>query len=299
MQRTNLRDKLPAIEALCAAREHGNFTRAARALGVTPQAVSRAIARLEAHVGVKLFRRNTRRVEPTPEGEHYYGVCADLLAKLEHTERALAPLDGQPRGTVRMSVPTTYGNAVLLPGLAVMHKRYPGIDFDIDIDNGNADFVRDGFDLAIRMGKLSDAPFVARSLGDFPLGLFASPDYLADAPPLREPADLARHRCAAFVMPRSGQSLPWLLSGEDPWVPARGLQIGGDPQGLVNWACGGGGVIQTYHFMADAAVDRGMLVECLPDTAGASRPFSLLYTKDATASPAVRAVIDQLVPQPR
>jgi DNA-binding transcriptional LysR family regulator len=288
--------RLADLEAFCSTVEAGSFTGAARHLAVTPQAISRAVGRLESQLGVRLFRRNTRRVEPTEAARQYH---AQVRAALGALDAADATVRGQAEGlvgTVRISVPTTYGHFRFLPSLAAFRRSCPQVGVEVEVDNRNVDFVREGFDLAIRMGELDDAGFIARRLGRFALGVFASPSYLAEHGAPGTPEDLVDHACAVFMMPRTGRPLPWSFRPEPRrWVPDAAVRIRHDPLGLISYAIGGGGLIQFYDFLVEQAVAAGQLVEVLPQWRGHARPFSLIYPQPAGQRPAVRALIDHIV----
>jgi DNA-binding transcriptional LysR family regulator len=288
---------LPNLLAFCRTLETGSFTRAAAALRVTPAAVSRAVARLEGALGTTLFRRTTRALQPTAKGRAYYERCAAALALLEDGERTLsADAEDAARGLVRLSVGTTYGLRRLLPRLGGFRDRYPEIELEIHVSNHNVDFVREGYDLAIRQGAIEDAGVIARKLGDFPLGVFASPPYLKARGAVHSIDDLANHRCIAFVLPRTGRVMPWVFA--DPNVeltPAAPLRCIEDPHGGIALALAGEGLYQTYRFLVEGELARGELVEVLASRGGRTRKFSLLYPKDAARSKAVRAVIDEIL----
>ncbi|MFT7582070.1 MAG: DNA-binding transcriptional LysR family regulator [Myxococcota bacterium] len=289
-----MRAKLRSLETFCLTVELGGFTAAAKALGITPQAASRSVSRLEVSIGAVLFRRNTRHVEPTDAGRQYYESARIALQTLADAESRIT--EDEPAGDVRISVPTTYGHHRFLPLLADFQRAFPRIHVEVEVDNRNIDFVRGGFDLAIRMGTLDDASFIARRLGDFPLGVYGSPDYLARAGTPTSPADLADHACAVFVMPRTGRSLPWTFDpGPERHVPYASVRIRHDPLGLVSYARAGGGLIQFYSFLVEAEVARGELQEVLGAYRGRARPFSLIYPRDAVGRLAVRTLVDHIV----
>lgn len=292
---STVESSLPNILSFCRAYEHGSFTRAARSLQVTPAAVSRSVARLEQALGASLFRRTTRELRPTAEGRAYYEKCSAAVALLAEAERELQAASDEGRGLVRLSVPTTYGLHRLLPRLAGFSQRHPGIELDVQVSNQSADFVREGFDLAIRMGTISDAGLVARKLGDFPIGVFASPAYLRHHGEPMAPEDLLEpeaHRPIAFLLPRTGLALPWLFASPALELPIRStLRVLDDPLGAIALARAGEGIAQTYHFLIERELAAGELVELLRDRAGRTRPFSLIYPKHRAKSRALRAVI--------
>jgi DNA-binding transcriptional LysR family regulator len=289
-----MRAKFRSLETFCLTVELGGFTAAAKVLGITPQAASRSVSRLEASIGAVLFRRNTRHVEPTDAGRQYYESARAALQTLADAESRIT--DDEPQGDVRISVPTTYGHHRFLPLLADFQRAFPRIHVEVEVDNHNIDFVRAGFDLAIRMGTLDDASFIVRRLGDFPLGVYGSPDYLARAGTPTRPADLIDHVCAVFVMPRTGRSLPWTFKpGPERHVPAATVRIRHDPLGLVSYARAGGGLIQLYDFLVESEVARGELREVMRAFRGRARPFSLIYPREAVGRLAVRTLVDHIV----
>ena len=282
---------LANLEVFCRTFELGNFTRAAVDLGLTPQAASRALGRLEAQVGATLFRRTTRKLEPTGAGRAYYARCRQALDLLATAQRELASETGGERGVVRISVGTPWAHHQLLPRLAAFARAYRNIELVVQIDNRNIDFVRDGFDLAIRLGEIRDQTLVARKLGEFALGIYASPDYLAERPAPRRAADLANHRCIGFVMPGSGRLLPWELAGDVSLTPPTALRVQGDVLGTITLARAGAGLVQTYEFAVARELERGELVEVLASERGAARRFSLLYPKGVVQPLAVKKLV--------
>jgi DNA-binding transcriptional LysR family regulator len=295
-----LSSTLPNIEAFRKTFESGSFTRAARLLGVTPQATSRSIARLEQELGVTLFRRTTRSVSPTEEARRYYARCVQALALLSMAEQELRSVKNAPEGEVRISVPTTYGHHVFLPLLGVFRERFPKIGVEVSVSNHNVNFVHEGFDLAIRMGEIRDQSLVARKLGDFPFGVYASPAYLAGHGVPSTPADLSTHSCIAFVMPSSGRVLPWSFAPSLPrFAPQGGYRASDDVLGAVTLARAGLGLVQIYDFVVRDDVTRGLLVEVLAPYRGGSRAFSLLRPKGVRPSRATRALADFVIEHAR
>jgi DNA-binding transcriptional LysR family regulator len=297
MTTSPLAGTLPNLEAFCRTYETGSFTKAARESGVTPQATSRSVARLEQALGATLFRRSTRSLSPTPAGREYYERCARALALLSDGERELSQRTGIAEGQVRISVPTTYGHYRLLPSLASFAERYPKVKVDVGVSNQNVDLVRDGFDLAIRRGTIRDKTLVARKLGDFTLGVYASSDYIARAGVPKTIDDLARHQCVTFVMPSSGRALPWTFAGERAVVPQARYRCTDDVLGVISLARAGLGLVQVFDFLVEEQLNRGTLVEVLAHARGPGRAFSLVYPKLVTKTPAVRVMIDFIAQQ--
>lgn len=291
--------QLGSIELFCKAAEVGSFTAAAEALGVTPAAVSRSIARLEQRLGVRLFVRTTRSIRLTGDGELYRAECQQALEQIAEAERAITGRQRTPTGLLRISVPTTYAHHRLLPLLPAFHRAYPGVAVELNIGNRNVDLVDDGYDLVIRLGEPQDSRLIARKLEDATLGLFASPAYLTERGTPQALADLARHDCIQFILPSTGRPLPWLLKAAGGAVAEHAFKssrrVHEDVLGVVSWARAGGGLCQIYHFIAEEAVRRGELVEVLTELSGATRPFSILYPQNRHLSARVRAFVEFVV----
>ena len=300
MARTSLTSTLPNVEAFCRTYETGSFTRAARALSVTPQAVSRSVARLEGTLGITFFRRTTRSCSPTDAAHRYYAVCTQALGLLSNAERDIASGKKAPQGHVRISVPTTFGHHRLLPWLGAFRERYPEVRVDVNVSNQNVDFVREGFDMAVRMGTLNDASLAVRKLGSFRFGVFASPSYLARHGAPKVPKDLERHTCITFLMPRTGRALPWSFNpAPRSFVPVESYRCSDDVLGVVTLARAGVGLTQIYDFLVEKDVASGALVEVLAPFRGGSRPFSLVYPRGVVMSRAARALADFVVERAR
>jgi DNA-binding transcriptional LysR family regulator len=286
---------LPNLEAFVASADALSFSAAAKHIGVTPQAVSRAVARLEATLGVTLFRRTTRSLHLTDAGAQYQRACVASLQQLQSAEETLRSTEERVAGRLRISAPTSYGHAVLPHVLATFRDKHPRVDVELSLSNRTVDFTRDGCDLAVRMGDLHDHPTLKRvPLGGFALGVFASSAYLKRNGTPMAIADIDDHSTIVFVLPRTNRPLQWVLHqhGEPTSVlPKHRVSVADDVMGLLSLAAAGLGLIQTYDMMAAPLVARGELQEVLHDARGESRPFSLVWPSDTTPHRATRAFI--------
>lgn len=290
--------RLGSIELFCLTAQHQGFTRAAKAAGLTAAAVSRSVARLEERLGVRLLMRTTRQVRLTDVGQRYYEQCRQALGQLSEAEREASGQQVKPAGLVRLSLPTSYGHHRVLPLLPAFRRRHPEIEIEVSLSNRNVDFTDEGFDLAVRGRTPPDSGLVARKLEDADLLIAASPAYLKRHRPPRTPEDLARHDCIQFVLPSSGQLVPWLLQRDGrtiEWVTGGPLRCTDDILAPITLARAGGGLVQTYRFLVEDDLRDGRLVEVLPEHAGASRPFSLIYPARRHMPLRVRVLIDYLV----
>lgn len=271
---------LGSIELFCLAAELGSFTLAANAASVTPAAVSRSVARLEARLGVRLFVRTTRQIRLTDSGRRYFEQCRDALSQLVDAEREATGQQATPAGVLRISMPTPYGHYRVLPLLPAFRERYPDVRVDTHLSNRNIDFAEEGYDLAIRGSAPADSNLIARKLEDAELVIVATPGYLKRAGMPTAVDDLHAHECIQFELPSSGRTIPWLFNdGSDEIDVATTGSYGtsGDYLAGVTLARSGAGLFQTYRFIVEQDLRAGTLVEVLPGLGGRSRPFMLLY----------------------
>lgn len=292
------RNAVRSVEIFCAVVEAGSFTAAAAQLGVTPAAVSRAIAVHEAQLGVRLFRRTTRSMQLTEEGQSFYEPCRQALTLIASAERALSHKQTVPRGKVRLSVPTTYAHHRALAVIARFLEDHPEVAVEVNVSNRNIDFVAEGYDLAIRMGDLGDSALVARKLEEAPLGVFCSPAYLSRRRAPKDPGELVQHRLIGFVRPSTGRVMAWLFRSREGAfeVPIRpSVRCSDDFLGCVTLAREGAGLVQAYRFIVAQAVARGELVEVLSAWSGRTRPFTLLQPAGREPTLAVRSLADAIV----
>ena len=290
-------DYLGDVEVFITVVEHGSFTAAAVALSTTPSVLSRAVSRLEVRLGRQLLQRTTRRVGLTEAGRIYLEQARSAFSLLDEAERDGRGQEGDLTGRVRISVPTTFGHYCLPPLLARFSQQYPRVKVELNITNRNVDLIAEGFDLAIRLGQMPDSGFVARKLQDAALLLVASPAYLQRMGMPQTLDELQQHTCLPFIMPRTGRIAPWVFRvGERDvdWLPASNIETSDDVLGVVSLAECGMGICQSYEFIVRERIQRGQLVEVLPQLRGRSRPFSLIYAPHRRQSAATRAMIDLL-----
>lgn len=290
--------QLGSIELFCLAAEAGSFSTAALEAGVTPAAVSRSISRLEERLAVRLFVRTTRSIRLTEAGRAYFEQCRQALAQLIEAEREAMGKQSQAAGTLRLSVPTTYGHHRILPLLPLFRARHPDVKVDIHLSNRNIDFVSEGYDMAIRVRALPDSGLIARHLEDAALVVVATKSYLVAKGTPVTLDDLALHDCIQFELPSSGRSIPWLFQdqGKELEILAQGgYCLSEDVLGGVTLAKNGAGLFQTYRFVVEKELQSGELVQVLTPYQGRSRPFTLLYPHNRHIPLRLRAFIDFLM----
>jgi DNA-binding transcriptional LysR family regulator len=290
--------QLSTIALFCKAAELGSFTQAAQALGITPAAVSRGVGRLEERLKCQLFRRTTRSMQLTDDGRLYFEQCKAALAQIDDAEALITGQQREPRGLLRISVPSTYAHYRLLPRLPAFREKYPQIELEINISNRNIDFVEEGYDIAIRLGEPPDSRLVARKLEDAKVGVYASPAYLKRCGRPSVLADLksAAHTTLPFLLPSTGRALPWIFLEDGQPVEMSfktSVRVSEDPLGAWTLARSGLGLVQTFEWIAQAHGKE--LTEVLEPFAGRSRPFYILYPQNRQLSARVRVLVDSLL----
>lgn len=287
-----------SIELFCLAGDLGSFTAAAVQAGITPAAVSRTIGRLEERLQVRLFSRSTRQIRLTESGRMYYLECKQALSQLLDAELGLTGAQVEPTGTLRISIPTTLGHHYILPLLPSFRTIYPRVELDIHLSNRNVDMVAEGIDMAIRARVQPDSGLVARKLFDAELVVVATPEYLRRNGRPEVPEDLARHECIQFLLPSTGQRVPWLFrnQGEDfELLTSGGFSCSDDLLGTSTLALHDAGIVQTYRFIVKKEIADFSCVELLTAHGGRSRPFSIVYPASRHLPLRLRAFIDFIV----
>lgn len=288
---------LQPLIAFAETAKHGSFAAAARTLGTVPSTLAKAVARLEMSLGVKLFHRTTRQVSLTPDGERLFQRCQRVLTELEELEADAAGTRAVPAGTLKVDVPIVYGKRVVLPALAELVRQHPDLQLDVRLSDSYADIVRDGIDLAVRVGPLADSSLVARLIDRQELVLCASPHYLQSHGVPRRLDQLQQHAAVLFRQPSSGRSRAWTFRrrGEPLDVdPVSRVRVN-DGEGMVEAVLCGLGLCQVPEVMVADLLADGRLVEVLPGLRPEPMPISVVWPSGRSLPARVRAAIDALV----
>lgn len=281
-------DNLLGITSFVRTAEAQSFTGAARALGLSPSAVGKNVAKLEAALNVRLLHRTTRRVGLTDEGALFLERCRRILDDLRDAEIVVSNASAVPSGTLRVSLPTI-GYRFLAPHLPAFHAAYPQIELDLHCNDRQVDLIEEGMDVAIRGGELADSSLVARSLGTFAFLLCASPAYLEARGTPRSVDDLVHHVAVRFRYPASGQLQPWpiALDGHPETVLACS-----NMEGVRAAAIEGLGIAYMPDFLAEDALRTGSLSRLLEADVRSRGQFSLVWPSGHLVSSRLRAFID-------
>lgn len=188
----------------------GNMSAAGREMGLSPAVVSKRISLLEDRLGARLFQRTTRQLTLTETGEGYFKRVVDIIALFEEAEDFVSRRNDSPRGLLKIAAPTTFARQHIAPHVPAFLDKYPDIELDFQLSDNFVDIIREGFDVAIRIGELEDSSLVARKIAADERVLCASPHYLKDNPAPRSLEDLERHNCLL-----AGAQDFWQLRGAD------------------------------------------------------------------------------------
>lgn len=284
-------DNLNGIVAFVRTAETLSFVEAGRKLGISASAVGKAIAKLEASLGVRLFHRTTRRVSLTHEGQHFHERCHRILEELRDAEAMLSKAAQTPRGRLRVSLPVI-GYRFLLPVLPAFSTRYPDVELDLDFNDRIVDVVEGGFDAVIRSGLLTDSSLMSRRLGPFRFVLCASPEYVARMGNPRTVAELAAHDCVRYRFPTTGRLQPWTFGDDDEPPRLRTSMTCNNMEALRGAVIAGFGIGFVPDFLVRDALACGSLVTVLDDLAIAPGQFSVLWPSSRQLSPKLRVFVD-------
>ncbi|HJS32549.1 MAG TPA: LysR family transcriptional regulator [Alphaproteobacteria bacterium] len=274
----------------------GSFSAAARALRVTPSAVSKQIARLEGRLGVRLLQRSTRQIAVTEEGRAYYQNAARILADVAETEQALASAKGEPVGTLRISTSIAFGRRQIAPILPEFMTRYPKLRIDLSCSDAIVDLVEENIDVAIRIAHLTDSSLVARKLADNRRIVCAAPDYIARRGKPERPEDLKQHNCLTLSYASSLN----IWEFEEPDGLKR-IEVSGNIESDVtemvyDLGIAGMGILRSSEFVVGADIRAGRLVPLLTEyRQPESPPMWAVYPHRRHLSARVRAFVDFLV----
>lgn len=280
--------------------EHGNFSRAAEALGLTPSAISKLISRLEDRLGVTLFLRSTRGLQLTPEGQVFFDRSHQIVAEIEQSERAVSSASSDARGTLRVNSNIPFARHYLLPIVPEFLTAYPGITLDLVQTDMPVDLIYERADIAIRTGHLSDSSLKARRLLESPRRVVGSPDYLARRGTPGHPTELASHNCLNFNIRRSLDV--WPFDGSRVGETARldqtvkgNIQVD-NGETMRRLCLAGLGLARLSDFHISPDLKTGRLVAVLEDfNPGDTEPVQALYVDHTHMANRIRVFIDFLV----
>ncbi len=275
--------------------QEGSLSAAARALGLTPSAVSRIITRTEQRLGTRLLLRTTRAITFTAEGEAYLRGARRILADMAEVEESIAD-QGVPKGRLRVSAALGHGRLAIVPLVAAFTARYPNITVDLSLGDEVVDILAGQADVAVRFGPLPDSPLTARRIGETRQVVVASPDYLQRHGTPLQPEDLAEHNCLRFNFRRAEPNWPFLRDGQTFSLQVCGNIACSSGEALAQLARVGAGIARIGEFSVAEDLQRGDLVPLLqafnPDD---REPIHAVFVGGSAMPAGVRLFVDFLV----
>lgn len=288
-------DRFATLAAFVKVAELRGFAPAARKLGLSPSAVTRLVAALEEHLGVRLLQRTTRLVTPTDEGERYLLLARRILGELEEADASLQATQAEPSGRLTVSAPLVFGRLHVGPLFSTYLSRYPAVHGELILSDRMINLVDDGVDAAIRIGHLADSSLRARRIGETRRVVVAAPDYLARTGIPRDPAEIARHRCIHFSGFRPGSEWAFEQGGATAHVAIQPSFVTNSADMAIQHALRGGGLTMVLAYQAAEAIRSGALRIVLSDHETPPLPIQIVYPTSRLLSAKVRTFIDMVV----
>lgn len=270
--------------------ETESFTAAAKQLGISIAQVSRQVSALEDRLEAKLLYRTTRKVSLTEVGGVYYQHCRSVLDGLEEAERAITNLQRKPRGKIKLTAPVTYGEDSIVPLVNDFVQRYPELEVNINLTNQTVDLVDEGYDLAIRLGRLGDSTMMAKKLATRTRYVCASPAYIKIYGMPYSLSELEKHNCLR------GTNDLWRfqVAGKEKNIRVLGNIRCNSGYGLVDAALKGIGIIQLPDYYVQSYIDDGQLITMLDNYREAEEGIWALYPHNRHLSSKIRMLVDFL-----
>jgi DNA-binding transcriptional LysR family regulator len=293
----NPMDRFTSMAVFVSAVDKGSLSAAARAFRISPAMAGKHLRALEDRVGQALLRRTTRRQSLTSAGELYYERCTRILADVDDADRCATPVNAEPRGSLRITAPSSFGVKLLTPAVAELITRYPRLDIELLLSDRLVNLVEEGFDAAVRIGPLASSQLIARRLADSRLVLAATPAYLATHGTPRRPDDLLQHRCLTDIHGALSNAWPLVhaATGATQSIrPRWALKINHGTALSVAAACGAGIVLQPEYVVSDD-LRTGTLVRVLPRWCPRALPVHIVFPAQRSPTAKLRAWIDFVV----
>jgi DNA-binding transcriptional LysR family regulator len=272
--------------------ETKSFSAAARSLETTTSAVSKRIATLEEHLGVRLLTRTTRRVSLTEAGTTFYAHVNRILSELAEAETAVARLGGGVRGTLRLSAPVIFGERHVAPLIAGLLERHPELRVDLSLSDRFVNLAEESIDAAVRIGALGDSSLIGVRIGDIDSAVVASKAYLEEHGTPLTPADLAMHQCVRYTLTSAAREWRFRSDDGEQSVPVTGRLQLNNGAAIASAVATGAGLARLPYFLVDEQIARGELVEVLKAWKPKPSPIHVVHQGTRATLPKVRAFIE-------
>ncbi|WP_378948567.1 LysR family transcriptional regulator [Mesorhizobium sp. ANAO-SY3R2] len=275
--------------------ELGNLSAAGRDMRISPAVASNRIKELEKHLGVRLFNRTTRQLMPTEHGNVFYAGAKQVLDSITEAEAAVSALSGQPRGTIRVTAPLGLGRRLVASGIPEFHDRYPDIEVRLRLSDHNVDILKEGIDVAFRLGLIEDSSLRMRGIMECERVLVAAPKYLERRGEPQSPNELLgrKHDCLMLRYPGNREHFWTLETSKGPTkFEVHGPFDSDDGDVLTEWALAGRGIINKPRFEVEPFIRDNRLKVILPATPPIPVQFAAVYPHKKLQDPKVRLLLD-------
>lgn len=286
-------ERLECDRMFVAVLELGSFARAAARLGTSSGQASKLVSRLESELGVQLLKRSTRALSPTEVGQAYYSQVKNLLDGWDALDASVRHAAGKPSGRIKLSAPITFGASQLAPQLVAFAQEFADIELDVSFSDRVVNIVDEGFDVALRIGRLSDSSLIARRLCDMRVVIAASPAYLQQHGTPDDPQQLSNHHCIIDTNFRDPHNWPFGSGGAT--VAVSGRLYFSNAEACLTAAVSGLGIARLPTFIAGPALSAGTLLPLLPASEIPPLGLYAVYPPARHLAHKVRALIDFLV----
>lgn len=273
----------------------GGFSAAAKALQLTPSAVSKQVSRLEDRLNVRLLNRTTRQLSMTDEGEIYFQRAAAILADIEEAEALVSDRSDSPSGTLRVTSSITFGRHQIIPMMPEFLNAYPDMRLQLSLSDNIVDLVQEGFDVAIRAADLTDSSLVARRLAVDRRIVCAAPSYVEKHGIPQSPEALRDHNCLVITNIPSMRDWEFTFGGTTRKIHVEGRFETNSGVGVHEAALDGLGIAQLAAYLVADDLRAGRLISFLEDRVADGKPIYAVYPHSRHLSPKIRAFIDFLV----
>ncbi len=289
-------DRLTSMSIFVKAAELGSFAAAADMLKISPQMVAKNVAWLEARLGARLLNRTTRRQSLTDIGRNYYDRCKIVLTEAEAADTVALEMKVSPSGIIRVNAPVTFGSNSLPPFITRYLAEYPGTEIELTLSDRIVDPVDEGFEVIIRIGELADSSMIAWPLRPYRLITCASPDYIAKAGVPETPSDLIHHSCLVYGIWSPSMPCRWIFhrNNKAEEIKPKGRFRSNDWQTLLHAAIDGYGITLGPEDILRNEIQKGSLVQILPQYDGPVRPMHILLPAGLRPTIKIRSFIDAL-----
>ena len=288
-------DKLDAMNAFARVVSAGSYAEAARRMGLTRSAVSKAVTELEQLLGVRLLDRTTRRVTPTEAGRAYHERVVGILADVETTESAVSRLHDEPKGLLKINAPMSFGTLYLGPAIAEFMVVYADLRIELILNDRFIDPIEEGFDVTVRIGALPDSSLIARKLAPARRVLVASPEYLRKQGTPKTTDDLIHHRALSFGHSQAAQRFELTHRGKTLSVPVTSRLCSNNGDILRSAALHGNGIALLPTFLVGPDVAAKKLAVILPNYEPTGLDIYAVFAPNRYLAAKTRVFIDFLV----